>query len=148
MNTLYLLVGLQASGKSTLAQSLKDNNTIVLSSEAIRYELLGDEKDQSNNRLVFSTLYARAKELLKTKNVIIDATNINREMRALCLAPFKDMKIKRVAIVIDTPLEVCIERDSKRQRVVGRDVIIQYANMYEQPELEEGFDEIIYKKVI
>ena len=147
MHTLTILVGLPASGKSTFAETLKDDNTVVLSSDAIRLELFGYENDQSNNSLVFTTLYARAKELLQTKNVVIDSTNINREMRAKSLAPFRDMNIQRVAIVFDTPTEICIERDSMRTRTVGRDVIVRFANLYQRPDVSEGFDKIEYKKL-
>ena len=63
MNKLIVLVGLPASGKSTYANTLAEiPNTIVLSSDKLRKELLGDESCQTNNQLVFDTLYRRAKQ--------------------------------------------------------------------------------------
>ena len=121
MNTLTLLVGLPASGKSTYArEKMANDNTIILSSDELRKELLGDENCQKNNDLVFKTLYKRAKEFLQNgKNVVIDATNINLKARRSALSHFEKMSIRREAIVFATPFEVCIERDKQRSRTVG-----------------------------
>ena len=144
MNKLIILVGLPASGKSTYAKNvLASEDTIVLSSDELRKELLGDENCQSNNQLVFDTLYRRAKEnLQKGLNVVIDATNINIKDRKRTLSWFKGMNIKRVAIVFATPFEVCYERDKKRERTVGKEVIDKFLYRFEIPMEYEGFDKI------
>ena len=144
MNNLIVLVGLPASGKSTFAkEKLANEETIVLSSDELRKELLGDESCQTNNELVFSTLYARAKEnLLNGKDVVIDATNINMKDRRRTLSHFQGMDIKRVALVFATPINVCYERDSKRDRVVGMEVIDKFLYRFEFPMEYEGFNKI------
>jgi predicted kinase len=144
MNNLIILVGLPASGKSTFAkEKLANEETIILSSDKLRKELLGDENCQTNNELVFSTLYARAKEhLLNGKNVVIDATNINIKDRRRTLSHFQGMNIKRIAMVFATPINVCYERDSKRDRVVGIEIIDKFLHRFELPMKYEGFDNI------
>lgn len=144
MNTLTLLVGLPASGKSTYARErLANDSTIILSSDELRKELLGDENCQENNEFVFKTLYKRAKEHLQNgKNVVIDATNINLKARRSALLQFEKMPIRREAIVFATPFELCIERDSKRARTVGEAVIKKFLYRFEIPMKYEGFDEI------
>ena len=133
MNVLTVLVGIPGSGKSTYVEKNKQPNEEVLSSDRIRKELLSGEEDQTNNKLVFDTLYARARDfLLQGKDVVIDATNISVFERKRVLQNFADMKLKRVAIVFETPVEVCIERDEKRKRTVGRDVIEKYARKYQR----------------
>ena len=54
-NTLYVLVGLPGSGKTTLAKDIANINIKAkhISSDAIRAELFGDENNQENNSLVF-----------------------------------------------------------------------------------------------
>ena len=74
---VIIMVGLPASGKSYKATELSvQYNAEILSSDAIRKELFGDERSQENNELVFKTLYERAnKFLLDGVGVIIDSTN-------------------------------------------------------------------------
>ena len=79
---LTLMVGLPASGKSTYARILgNSDNTTVLSSDILRKELLGSEADQSNNDLIFKTLYERARELLieEESEKHMDVDTINKE---------------------------------------------------------------------
>lgn len=144
MNKLIVLVGLPASGKSTYADMLaKFPKTIVLSSDKLRKELLGDETCQTNNQLVFDTLYRRAKlYLIDGYNVVIDATNINMKDRKRTLSYFEKLDIERVAIVFATPIEVCYVRDERRERTVGKDVIDKFVQRFEIPMEYEGFDEI------
>ena len=58
---LIVMVGLPGSGKSTYAKELikKGRADIILSSDAIREELTGDESNQTVNDKVFKLLYQR-----------------------------------------------------------------------------------------
>lgn len=144
---LYILIGLPGSGKSTYAEKELSKTAIILSSDAIRKELLNDETNQDNNRLIFSTLYNRARiHLIDGKDVVIDATSINRFERARVLDNFKDLDIERIAIYFNTPAKVCCERDKNRARTVGNDIIYRYKNKFEFPKKDEGFDKIIVIK--
>jgi len=139
------LVGIPGCGKSTYAKTLENENTVVLSSDLLRKEILKDEQSQANNSLIFETLYARARENIKNgKNVVVDATNVVKEDRAKLLENFADLDISRKAIVVQTPIEICIERDKNRDRTVGEDVIFRMVESFELPSKEEGFDEIIF----
>ena len=145
--TLTLLVGIPGSGKTTWANKRCRKNQVVLSSDLIRKELFNDETNQSNNKLVFKTLYDKAKTYLKNgTSVIIDATNATKADRKSALDHFSDLKIPVTAIVFTTPTEVCKIRDSKRQRTVGEDVINKFVQIYEKPTLSEGFNKISYVK--
>ncbi len=76
----YMMVGLPGSGKSFFAEYVY--NAIVHSSDAIRAELLGDEGDQSQQNMVFTTLHERVlRDLADGKDVVYDATNINYKRR-------------------------------------------------------------------
>lgn len=147
MNKLIFLVGLPGCGKSTYANEKLAIDCEIFSSDKIRLELFGDENDQSDNNLVFSTLFQRARDVLKNgKNVVIDATNVDAKERLQALKHFADFNVKRIAIVLDVPIEVCIQRDSKRTRIVGVGVINKFANKFVMPTKDEGFDEIIVVK--
>lgn len=62
---LYYLVGLPASGKSTWAKNMVDNDTILLSSDNLREELYGDINNQEHNGELFQEINKRVKNLLK-----------------------------------------------------------------------------------
>lgn len=78
--TLYTLVGLPACGKSTYC--MNNNDCVIISTDAIRKELYGDESAQTNNAKVYHIAHERiALALASGKNVIFDATNINKKAR-------------------------------------------------------------------
>lgn len=73
--TLYIMCGLSGSGKSTIATQIANENpsTVIVSSDAIREELTGNENDQSKNEDVFKIFHKRIREyLIKEINVIAD----------------------------------------------------------------------------
>lgn len=62
MNKLYMMIGLPASGKSTIAKELsKSEDAVIVSSDEIRREL-GDINDQSQNTKVFEEVEKRLKQ--------------------------------------------------------------------------------------
>lgn len=61
---LYIMVGLSGSGKSTIAKEIAETeeNTIIVSSDAIREELTGKVEDQSKNEEVFKIFHNRIRK--------------------------------------------------------------------------------------
>ena len=144
MNKLIFLVGLPGCGKSTYAHENLAQDCEIFSSDRIRFELFGNENNQSDNNLVFSTLFERARNALKNgRNAVIDATNVDINERAQALKHFEDLKVYKIAIVLDVPVEICVERDKQRTRTVGANVIKKFATRFVMPTKAEGFDEII-----
>ena len=75
MQEFVMLVGLPASGKSTVANEYMGKGYLIFSSDAIRKELFGDENDQTDNNLVFNTLHNRIRTAMKDGfSVVYDAT--------------------------------------------------------------------------
>ena len=141
-----LLIGLPASGKSTYAAEEKPD--LILSSDKIRGELYGDESVQGNPAQVFSILYGKMEEAINdgAEHIIIDATNINRKDRAKAIEIAKGGNHIVRAVVMDTPIAVCIRRNDARKRKVPDFVFDKMLRKYEEPTLSEGFD-IIERKV-
>lgn len=141
---LILLVGIPGSGKTTYAKEYieKEPNTIHLSSDAIRKELYGDETIQDNPGAVFALMHQRAVEALNEgHDVVYDATNVTRKGRStiINICP-KFVRIE--AHIIWAPIEVCIERDTSRERTVGKEVIDKMLKRFQAPYYDEGIDEI------
>lgn len=138
-----MLIGLPASGKSTLAKELSiKENAVILSSDEIRVELLNDVNDQSDNTNVFEAMNSRAKQLLEQgNNVIYDATNINRKRRIHLIK--NELKAsENVAYYLNTPMSMCVYNDSQRERTVGYEVIDKMYRTLQIPTKLEGWDEV------
>lgn len=148
MQELIMLVGLVASGKSTVSEKYKNSGYRVHSSDALREELLGDINSQNSNDVVFKELFRRCREDLKSGyNVVFDATNLSSKKRISSLNQIKikelrEVEFKTVAELIMCPYNECIDRNKKRDRKVPQEVIERMYKSFQVPVLGEGFDEI------
>ena len=141
---LEVLIGFPASGKSTYSKAQEKNGVVVFSSDAIRKELYGDEDIQGNAQDVFGLLNQRLVSLLSIgkQNAIVDATNMSIKARKKYIYLAKRYRYEVVAKWFTTPLDVCLERNSKRDRVVPKFVFERMKNNFQEPTLDEGFDKI------
>ena len=139
--TVTILIGLPASGKSTVSKKIENTFVKVLSSDAIRAELYGDEATQGNPADVFGLLYNRMDNLLSDGfSVIIDATNICKRERSEAIRIAKKHGARVEALVMDTPFAECVRRNDVRERKVPGFVFDRMIAKYEEPTLSEGFD--------
>jgi len=140
----YLLVGVPASGKSTLAKRLaRSKNALVLSTDTIRQILYGNPKTQGNWEDIQRVLHnLLLKCVSQNKSVIINATHTLRAHRQTLLTLSK--QINWTCIYLKTDLDTCHKRNLKRSRVVPKDVInSMHQNLLnEPPTLTEGFKQI------
>lgn len=143
--TIYVMVGLPASGKTTYANMLcKENPDIIIhSSDKLREELYGDITTQEHNADIFVELHKRIKHDLSVgKNVIYDATNISKKRRRAFLSELKNIKCKKICVCMATPYECCLDYNKERNRHVPEDVIKRMYTHWCPPSLDEGFDEV------
>lgn len=144
MNSLIMLIGLPASGKTSYAQEMKKRygeELEIISSDAIRKELFGSEEEQKYNDKVFNEVFHRTKKsILKNKITIIDSTNLSRKRRIAFLKQFNNCQ-KR-ATVFAIPFEVCCERNNSRERIVPQCAMDRMFKSFQPPAYEEGFNEI------
>lgn len=144
-NKFIMLVGLPGSGKSYEAERLNKlyENAVILSSDKIREEVLGDINDQSNNKLVFKLMEQyTVLNLSKGKTVIYDSTNISRKRRMEFLDKIKDIDCMKECYLVLTDYHVCLENNSKRDRQVPTGVIDRMYMQFEIPQKREGWDNI------
>jgi protein phosphatase len=118
------LVGASGSGKSTFARR-HFKATEVLSSDHFRAVISDDESNQQVTPQAFDVLYRIAAMRLDLGLMtVIDATNVQKEARAQVLRLAREKDFHAAAIVLDVPVEVCLERDARRsERNVGGHVI-------------------------
>lgn len=138
------MCGIPGSGKSTYADRLAaEENFIVHSSDKIREEL-GDVNDQSRNEEVFKILHKRIKgDLQNGKNVVFDATNLNRKKRVAFVKELKNIPCKKICVLAATPGEICLAQNQSRDRQVPVNVLERMIRNFQMPSTHEGFDEVI-----
>jgi predicted kinase len=122
----------------------KKIGAIVLSSDEIREQLFGNETNQDNNGKVFEELHNAVKYYLKLdKDVVYDATNISYKRRIEFLKSLNNIPdVEKIAIMVVTPIEKCIEQNNLRDRKVPIHVIDRMYKQFYVPQYFEGWDKI------
>ena len=140
MATLYVMIGVPGSGKSTF---VKDHPEIdVVCPDEIRQELFGDAENQEQGNKVFQIAFNRARKLLDAgQDVIFDSTNVRRKYRKDYFKKFPD--VSKVAVFVNTSIDECKRRNAGRDRKVPDEVITRMAKNLNPPTYDEGWQEII-----
>jgi predicted kinase len=143
---VVLAIGLPGSGKSSW---FKRHNITPLSSDMLRSLLFDDPTEQRYQDLIFSNLRSMLKARLIARRPIsyVDATNLTPHERLSWIKLAKDYGYEVHAVFFDVPLEVCLERNQRRQRVVTEDVMRRMAAKLRAPAFDEGFTKITVVRV-
>ncbi len=143
---VVLAIGLPGSGKSSW---FKRHSLTPLSSDMVRSLLFDDVREQRFQDLVFSNLRSMLKARLIAKRPMnyVDATNLTPQERQHWIKLAKDYNYEVHAVFFDVPLDVCIERHQRRDRVVPEDVMRRMAAKLKPPSFEEGFAKITVVRV-
>lgn len=117
--SLVVLVGAAGAGKTTFATRHFDRSEI-LSSDAFRALVTGDEADQGATRAAFGRLHRELSHRLSQRRLtVIDATNVERAARRTLLVGASAADVPAIAIVLDLPAAVVLARNAGR---TGRSV--------------------------
>jgi predicted kinase len=143
---VVLAVGLPGSGKSSW---FKRHNISPLSSDMVRSLLFDDPGEQRFQDLVFSNLRSmlKARLIARRPTNYVDATNLTPQERQNWIKLAKDFGYEVHAVFFDVPLDVCIERHQRRDRIVPEDVMRKMSAKLKAPGFEEGFSKITVVRV-
>jgi predicted kinase len=150
MSTIYMLVGVPSSGKSTWASNqIWAKNCVYLSSD----KFIDDYAESVNKTYneVFDEYVKTATQLLTKKAIttnvaetdaIWDQTNLTVKSRASKLKLFPCYK--KIAVVFATPdsHELARRLASRPGKSISDAVMASMTSIFQMPTTEEGFDEI------
>lgn len=111
---MVVVIGPSGSGKSTFCRK-HFLPTEILSSDVYRGLVMDDEDSLEATTPAFEALHwMLSKRLELGRLTVVDATNVQREARSSLLKIASTWHALKVAIIVDTPEEVCHERNKLR----------------------------------
>ena len=138
--------GLPAAGKTTyLKKYAERTNALYLCADDVREEIYGDVLEQNDPGYIWSIVHQRAQlHLQEGGDVVIDGTFVKRQdrirlLQALTAADCVELRW------FQTPFQVCVERNRKRERRVPEHSLRRMAKQLREtpPQVNEGFTRII-----
>ena len=133
MQTLYVMCGIPASGKSTLSKQISEQFNMV--------RLSLDEMGYVRQHKLISHVVNTLKD---GKSVVADSLYTKKQWRTELFQSVQHIKCRCVLLYMTTSLDECIRRNQGRENTLPDFVIEHLYNSIEPPTLDEGWDEIIF----
>lgn len=140
---IYMMVGIQGSGKSTFAKKLSlEKKCDIISTDQVRKDFPGIKED-----LVWPFVYEQvSNKVRKNEDCIFDATNITPKVRKRFIDEVKKFGVEPVIGVyyLKTDVEICHKRVIERNKdsnelYLPPEVVYSYNEKIVDPVVEEGF---------
>lgn len=134
MSNIILLRGLPASGKSTWTKEIIQKTPGLwkrVNKDLLREMIDCGQWSNKNERQIIEARNCLINHFVsKNYNVIVDDTNLS-DSHEKAIRKIAEIHSARLEVkLFDVPMEECIERDSKREKPVGRRVIEGMAKQY------------------
>jgi predicted kinase len=130
---LMIVVGAPGSGKTTHIQTLYPHIK-VLSMDDERKRLCGDMSDMSRNQEAYDNCFTEFVKVMKAhESVIWDATSVSRKLRKRLIDVARQHGAIVSIVMFDLPLELILERNRNRERVVPESIVIDYYKRIQSP---------------
>ena len=147
-NHLVVLCGFPGAGKTFIRHSPGGRQRgIVLCPDEFRKVLTGQDFFAPAEEFVWGAMKLCARVLLSQRNefpetIVIDATHLTKASRAQWITLARSVGATIECLWVDTPFDVCCERNDKRERRVPQEVMDRMRESFEEPTIEEGFDSL------
>lgn len=132
MQTLYVMCGIPASGKSTKSRQMAEE-----------YGLSRFSYDEMRCFHQWDFIRPAVEALQNGESVIMDSTNLRITGRKSILESMMDIPCRKIVIYMNTSLEECLRRNENREARLQDFMIESAYRALQPPTLNEGWDEII-----
>jgi predicted kinase len=138
---VVVLVGLPGCGKTTYVEKL---GAPSLSSDEMRRLLSDDPTNQGIHVRVFAALRALLRQRLELRRPLtyIDATNLTVRERRAYVRMSELYGGEAEAVFFDVSVELCLERNRRRGRMVPEEAVRSMAAKLRPPSTGEGFSRV------
>jgi protein phosphatase len=144
--SVVVLCGPAACGKSTFAAK-HFRPTQIISSDQARALVCDDERDQRFQTQAFALVHFLVEQRLSINRLcVVDSTALTVTARKTLLELARRFHVPAVVLLLDVPLDICLQRDAQRQRSVGQATIERQYSLFEQAKSsirQEGFDQVV-----
>ncbi len=138
MRKLILLAGLPGTGKSYYAQSIKDENCHIISSDETRFAITHDYRViLEDMNIVYDKMIETANALLNNNEnitVVLDSTFLDDKRRNYFLDKIKGADYIQL-VMLKANIDTILARNHKRteEKWVPEDVILSMMERYKDP---------------
>ena len=150
---LIVLVGNIGSGKSTLTKEYSKKSYVIISRDSLRYCIGGGNYifNEKYEDIIWETEEFLLESFLKKgENIVIDEVGMSKHLRARYLINkefYPNYTFKCIELPKLTKEESVQRRLQSNHGTTPKEVWYEvwekFNNMYEEPTLDEGFDEVI-----
>lgn len=142
MNRLIVLSGVPGSGKSHFSASLKraiNKHLYIVSSDALRYNILGDQRDLSEDDLIWKIYYSIVETYSIDKDgiVVLDATHSKKTYRLDNMKRYRSLYDEIDLICFKLDPQIVIAQNSGRNNPIPDDALMRLMNEFEMPDQDE-----------
>ena len=142
MNHLIVLSGVPGSGKSYFSASFKkakNKHVYIISSDQLRASILGNQRDLSEDELIWKIYYSLVETYSIDKDgiVILDATHSKKVYRLDNIKPFKPLYDQIDLICFKLDKELVLAQNKDRENPIPRDSLLKLIDAFEMPDDEE-----------
>ena len=142
MNRLIVLSGVPGSGKSYFSNAIKtqlNRDVYVISSDQLRYEMFGNQRDLSHDPVMWVRFYELAKEYASKKNavVVLDATNAKKIYRLDNIKPYKDLYDEIDLVCFQIEKNTVLKQNLDRENPIPEEALLKLIDEFEFPDQEE-----------
>lgn len=143
---IQVMIGLPGSGKTTMVEKYKKDNTVILSRDLIRIELgfcqndekiVGTKEQENQVTEIFENRFINA--LKQNQDIIIDNINLRRSYRDRYKELAQGYNVYWSYVYLQAPN---IEENYKRRPMISKDVFDNMINKFNYPEPSE-YDSLI-----
>ena len=134
MAKLFMMVGIPASGKSYVSETIaKRENAVIYSSDIVRQKLSMDPSSDLQNIQLFDIMYDMIRqELANGNDVVLDSTNTYRKYRKPFLQSLSE-DAEVTGVLLMRQIENCLKANGNRGSSIDESVIRMMYEEYDFP---------------